>query len=100
MHANCHSPWNLCPPDDIAGYWRVCPMPSPDLDHFAPTAPANRILAALPPEEMAVLQPHLEALPLPIRFTLYEEDRPIEHVYFLNRGVVSVLSLAKEGTPV
>jgi len=75
-------------------------MPSPDLDHFASTAPANRILAAAPADEMAVLRPHLEALPLPFRFTFYEPDRPIEHVYFLNRGVASLLSLPENGMPV
>ena len=52
----------------------------------------NRILAALPPAEMELLQPHLEAVQLPFRFNLYDANRPVDHVYFVSRGVASMVS--------
>ena len=53
---------------------------------------SNRLLAALPPEEVELLQPRLEAVQLPLRQNLYEADRPIDHVYFLHRGVASMVT--------
>lgn len=53
---------------------------------------ANRILSALPPEEMELLLPRLEAVQLPFRRNIYEADRPVDHVYFLHRGVASMVT--------
>src|SRR3712207_7054018 len=55
-------------------------------------AQTNSILAALPPEEMAALRPHLETVPLALNQLLYETDAPVEHVYFIHRGVASMLA--------
>jgi CRP-like cAMP-binding protein len=60
----------------------------------------NRLLAALPPEEMEVLRPDLEAVPLTYKHTLYEPNRPIEYVHFPHRGVVSLLTEMEDGTVV
>lgn len=60
----------------------------------------NRILAALPPEEMEVLWPRLEKIQLPLRRDLYETGRPVEYVYFLHLGVASMVTEMPEGTAV
>ncbi|MBV8703422.1 MAG: hypothetical protein JO118_06890, partial [Acetobacteraceae bacterium] len=41
----------------------------------------NRLLAALPPEEMDALRPLLETVRLPQRQSIYDAGKPIEHVY-------------------
>jgi len=71
----------------------------PQLAMSAPPEPRprNRILAALPPEEMEALRPHLETVPLVFRQNLYETDSPVEHVYFPHSGVTSLLRPMAEG---
>ena len=63
-------------------------------------APLNRLLAALPSDELAALQPDLEQVPLPFRQSLYEPERPIEHVYFPHRGVVSLVTEFENGSAI
>jgi len=60
----------------------------------------NRLLAALPAEEMEVLRPDLEQVALPFKQTLFETDKPIEWVYFLHRGVASIVQEMGDGTVV
>jgi CRP-like cAMP-binding protein len=54
---------------------------------------ANVLLALLPAEEYAGLQPHLEPVSVPIRTVLHEPGQPISHVYFPTSGVVSLLTV-------
>jgi CRP-like cAMP-binding protein len=72
--------------------------PAPGSGMHAP--PANRILAALPRSEMERLRPHLEEMEFPQYYTFYEKNLPISHVYFLERGVGSLISLMPDGMPV
>lgn len=51
----------------------------------------NKILAGLSPADFALLQPHLEMLDLPVRKLLEARGRRIEHVYFLDLGLASVV---------
>jgi CRP-like cAMP-binding protein len=57
----------------------------------------NRILAALAPEDFALLQPKLEPVRLEFRQTILEANKPIEHVDFVERGITSVLAEGGEG---
>jgi len=57
----------------------------------------NRILAALKPEDFALLQPKLEPVRLELRQMTYQPNELIEHVYFIERGITSVLADASEG---
>jgi CRP-like cAMP-binding protein len=52
----------------------------------------NRILARLAPGDLDLLKPHLEAVDLPFREKLEVRNKPIEHVYFIERGVASVVA--------
>ncbi len=58
----------------------------------APDPSANRLLALLSPADYALLQPHLEPVRLTYRRLLYQANKPIEFVYFVETGVGSLVS--------
>src|SRR4051794_13744742 len=60
----------------------------------------NHLLAALPADEMEALRPELETVPLIFKQVLYEAERPLEHVYFPHRGVVSMVAEMEDGSAV
>src|SRR3954468_12229379 len=60
----------------------------------------NWILGALPSVEYRRLAPRLERVPLELRQLLFDHDEPIEHVYFCESAVVSVVSIMTDGTAV
>ena len=57
----------------------------------------NRPLAALPEADYERLLPHLEPVELAMKETLYEANRPIRHVHFVLRGVVSLVTTLEGG---
>ena len=58
---------------------------------------ANRLLAALEPEDFAYLEPHLEIVDLPKGQVLYEAGDTIRYTYFPHDAVVSLLNLLEDG---
>jgi CRP-like cAMP-binding protein len=64
---------------------------------ISPNVVGNRIVAALPREEYKRLLPYLEPVSLPFKKYLYQSQAVIEHVYFPNSGVVSMLSVMEDG---
>jgi CRP-like cAMP-binding protein len=52
----------------------------------------NDILAALSKKDLALLQPSLEHVDLPVRHVLEEPNKPIKQVYFLQNGLASVVA--------
>src|SRR5262249_57203917 len=52
----------------------------------------NRILRFLSGEDLALLQPHLERVPLPFRKNLQSANRAIKAVYFIEAGLASVVA--------
>lgn len=62
--------------------------------------PANKILANLPDAEFEQIRPKLRAVNFPIGEILYMPDQKIEHAYFVNRGVVSLLAALEDGSTV
>jgi CRP-like cAMP-binding protein len=52
----------------------------------------NRILARLSRAELSSLEPNLEAVELPVRKQLHTRNRRIEHVYFPESGIASVVA--------
>ncbi len=65
-----------------------------------PYAVKNRLLAALPHDEYARLEPHLELVNSSKRKVLYEAGDLIQHAYFLNSGMGSLLALTEDGATV
>lgn len=58
----------------------------------------NRLIAALPREAYLNLLPHLERVPLLFEQVLYESREEIDYVYFLNHGVISLLTILADST--
>lgn len=65
--------------------------------HISPDVVGNRIVAALPREEYKRLLPYLEPVSLSFKKYLYQSQALIEHVYFPNSGVVSMLNVMEDG---
>jgi CRP-like cAMP-binding protein len=60
--------------------------------------PRNRILLALPPEDLARLRPALEPVELPLKQTLFAPGEPIEAAWFVESGAVSLLAHMEDGS--
>jgi len=60
----------------------------------------NRLLAGMAPEIFDCLRPHLRPISLKQRTVLQEHNRPIEHVFFLERGVASLFARTQSDGPV
>lgn len=60
------------------------------MPHFGPYS--NRLLSALIPEEREALAPHLELVNLDLGMPIEEEGRAIDYVYFVETGMISVVS--------
>lgn len=59
--------------------------------------PANRLLGLLTPTDYARLRPHLDRIPLGYRQSLYQANRPIGFVYFIESGVGSLVNTMTNG---
>lgn len=59
----------------------------------------NRILSSLPYEEFARLAPYLETVELKKGETVYLTGDHIQHIYFPDRGLLSLVSITETGSP-
>ena len=59
----------------------------------------NRILAALPAEEFALIAPDLQRVELTLGESLHRAGEKIEQVYFVESGFISALTMLSEGQP-
>jgi CRP-like cAMP-binding protein len=57
----------------------------------------NRLLAALAPEDLAYLEPHLEVVHLQRRQVLYETGDTMRHAYFPHDMVISLVAVMQDG---
>jgi CRP-like cAMP-binding protein len=58
---------------------------------------ANRLLAALEPDDFAALEPHLHEISLQQDQVLYEAGDPVRHATFPHDTVVSLVAVLKDG---
>jgi CRP-like cAMP-binding protein len=65
-----------------------------------PALPRNLVLRALPSYELELLSPLLDRVPLTPRRVLQHAGLPIEHVFFIESGLVSALAKVDEGDAV
>jgi CRP-like cAMP-binding protein len=63
-------------------------------------AKPNRFLAALPPDDLAHLTPHLRPLSLQRGVVLHEPGEEFGHVYFPHSGMVSLVAVMHSGATV
>jgi CRP-like cAMP-binding protein len=57
----------------------------------------NRILLALPKQELQRILPHLSLVVLHLGQVLYNTDNMIDYVHFVNSGMVSLLAVTDDG---
>ncbi len=57
----------------------------------------NRLLTGLSPDDSDLLQPHLEPVSLDLRQFVVEAGQTMEHVIFIERGIISVLADTSAG---
>jgi CRP-like cAMP-binding protein len=57
----------------------------------------NRLLAALRPRDYALLEPHLQIVPIGEGELLHLPGDEIEKVYFLHSGIVSLMAISAQG---
>jgi CRP-like cAMP-binding protein len=62
--------------------------------------PNNRLLAALPEADYRRILPDLKTVPMVVRHVFHRRGEPIEHVFFPNGGVCSVIAAMKNGAAV
>ena len=58
---------------------------------------SNRFLATLPPREFSLLAPQLRTISLESGVMLQEVGEEIEHVYFPQSGMVSLVAVMQSG---
>ncbi len=67
----------------------------------APQSPAipklNRLIARLPPDERTAFDGCLEIIPLKAKDLLFEPDQPHDYVYFPHDGVISLVTVLRDG---
>jgi CRP-like cAMP-binding protein len=62
--------------------------------------PRNRLLLALPSRDLRKLMSHLEHIPCGREQILVEVDSPLDHVFFPDSGVVSVMAVYSDGSTI
>jgi CRP-like cAMP-binding protein len=58
----------------------------------------NRLLAALPEEDLRRWAEHLELIDMPLADVLYESGETLNHVYFPTTAIVSLLYVMEDGS--
>jgi CRP-like cAMP-binding protein len=76
------------------------PMPLPPRTDRAGKAIKNHILLAIPDDEFVRLRPLLEEVEMPQYKIFYEQGTKIEHAYFPNQGMVSLVVSVNDGRSV
>jgi CRP-like cAMP-binding protein len=67
------------------------------MDQVSPAPGQNRLLAALPLEDLLEMQPKLQFIQFPLGSSLYESGDFLSHVYFPVRGIISLLYVTENG---
>jgi CRP-like cAMP-binding protein len=57
-----------------------------------PVSNKNRILSRLSATDIALLKPDLEPIELPLRYVLEVANKPIQHSYFIEYGLASIVA--------
>jgi CRP-like cAMP-binding protein len=70
------------------------------LDTHAPSALANKLLAALPPTDFETLKTHFVILPMAQGTLLFEVHDEVDQIFFPLSGMISLLVVLKNGNAV
>jgi hypothetical protein len=58
---------------------------------------SNHLLRALPAEERARWEPHLQPVDMTLGSVIYESDATLDHMYFPTTSIVSLLNVMRNG---
>jgi CRP-like cAMP-binding protein len=72
-------------------------MTQPSYDTVPTDTAVNKLLSAVDPAELETLRGHATLAPLNRREVIYQPERPIENVYFIVDGIVSIVSMMSDG---
>ena len=73
-------------------HWECRANVDPDQQHRR-----NRLLAAMRPQDYALLEPHLQIVLIDEGEYLHLPGEEIEQVYFLHSGIVSLMAISRDG---
>jgi CRP-like cAMP-binding protein len=59
--------------------------------------PANKLLASLPDDDFARLQPQLQTIPVKLKYVFHASGAPLREVFFPNGGVASITTVMHDG---
>ena len=65
-----------------------------------PSPSRNQLIAAMSASDLALLQPHLKSIAMPILKDLEQPNRRIDTVYFMEVGIASVVAIQLDETKV
>jgi len=71
----------------------------PQAPQVAPIS-QNRLLAVIPPEELARITPHFQRVPLVFKEILFEKGKSIEFFYFPLNGAIAMITSTENGRSV
>jgi CRP-like cAMP-binding protein len=57
----------------------------------------NTLLTRLSHTSLETLRPHLKGVELEVKKVIYEPNKPIEHAYFVESGMISLVSVMRDG---
>jgi CRP-like cAMP-binding protein len=57
----------------------------------------NFVLSRLPPEHLERLRQHLHPVDFPVKLNIYEPNQSIQQTYFVETGMISVVSIMEDG---
>jgi CRP-like cAMP-binding protein len=63
-------------------------------------SPRNQLLAAMSVADLALLQAHMQSVPMPLLKDLERSNRPIDTVYFMEAGIASVVAVQSDETEI
>ncbi len=69
----------------------------PDTGTWSSNPPLNQLLARLPHEEFQRLLPQMQRVALDFKHILSEARTRIDHVHFVNHGVISAITIMEDG---
>jgi CRP-like cAMP-binding protein len=77
----------------------VLPPAEQNVPHPIHGSTRNRILTALPAAEFKLIAEHLHRVDLALGQSLHRAGEPIEHIYFVENGFISALTMLSDGAP-
>jgi CRP-like cAMP-binding protein len=62
-----------------------------------PSTPKNRLLGGMSQADIEQFFSHLDPVPLAMRQIIYAVGAPLEHVYFIEQGIASIVTMMTDG---